>query len=157
MFFLNRATSSGAMPGDAGFSTGLEFCRCEMERQLSYFRHALLWSFDPILLAIAIFVLMLATTRAIFPQAIPFITLAALWIAACLFIRARQQRHLKRELKEFNESREATASTDNDRESNPMHQDDVLPLLPSRGSLFHWKPGRARKLGQIKDCSSRRT
>ena len=32
IYLLNRAMSSGEMPGDAGFSTGLEFCRREMER-----------------------------------------------------------------------------------------------------------------------------
>ena len=103
MYFLNRATSSGAMPGDAGFSTGIEFCRREMERQLSYFRRVLLWSFGPILVAIGIFVLILASRTSVFPGGIPFIALAVLWVAAYLFIRARQQRNLKRELNEFND------------------------------------------------------
>ena len=33
LYFLNRGMWSAVMPGDAGLSTGLEFCRRELERQ----------------------------------------------------------------------------------------------------------------------------
>ena len=46
---------------------------------------------------------LLGTRTPVFPRAIPFIAVAVLWIAAYLFIRARQQGHLKRELEEFDE------------------------------------------------------
>ncbi|MGH2510395.1 MAG: hypothetical protein ACRDHZ_23715, partial [Ktedonobacteraceae bacterium] len=55
VYFLNRGTWSGEMPGDAGFSTGLEFCRRELERRRDYFRRVLLWSLGPLLSGIAIF------------------------------------------------------------------------------------------------------
>jgi hypothetical protein len=91
------------MPGDAGFSTGFEFCRREIARQLSYFRRVLLWALGPILLAIGTFVLAIAASTSIFPKAIPFITLVVLWIAAYLFIGARQRHNLQRELDELNQ------------------------------------------------------
>ena len=45
LYFLNRENRSGTLPADVGFSTGLEFCRREIERRRNYFRHDLLWSF----------------------------------------------------------------------------------------------------------------
>jgi len=32
LYFLNRGMWSAEMPGDAGLSTGLEFCRLQLER-----------------------------------------------------------------------------------------------------------------------------
>jgi MFS family permease len=101
VYLLSRAISSEVMPGDAGFTTGLEFCRREMERQLSYLGGALLWSFGPIVLAMAMLVATLAARASVFPRGIPLITLALVWIAAYLVIRARQQRDLERELDEL--------------------------------------------------------
>ena len=60
LYFLNRGMWSAAMPGDAGFSTGLEFCRREIERRRDFFRRVLLWSLGPVLLAIGTFILALA-------------------------------------------------------------------------------------------------
>ena len=105
LYFLNRESRSGALPADVGFSTGLEFCRREIERRLNYFRHDLLWSFGPVLLAIGTFVVAIGevTGAAIFSKAAPLLALVVLWIAAYLFIRARQQRELRRELNDLSE------------------------------------------------------
>ena len=101
IYFMNRGKSSGEMTEHAGFSTGLDFCRREIERQLSNFRRVLLWSLGPILLAIGTFVVAIASATSIFPKGIPFIALVVLWIAAYLLIVARQQRDLQRELDEL--------------------------------------------------------
>lgn len=105
LYFLRPGNLSGALPADAGFRTGLEFCRQQLERQCDYFRGDLLWSFGPVLLAIAAFVLTLAiaTGMEVLYRAMPLVTLALLWIAAYLFIRARRQSGLQRELAELRE------------------------------------------------------
>jgi multisubunit Na+/H+ antiporter MnhG subunit len=105
LYFLNQGKWQGAMPGDAGFSTGLEFCRREIERRRSYFRRDLLWVFGPVLLAIGTFIMALALTAGttIFPKAMPFMVLVVVWIAVYLLIRVRQQRDLQRELDELGE------------------------------------------------------
>jgi hypothetical protein len=82
--FINRRESSREMPGDAGFSTGLEFCRRAIEQQINYFRRVLLWSLGPILLAIGTFLLAVAVTTSVFPKGIPFIALVVVWIASYL-------------------------------------------------------------------------
>jgi hypothetical protein len=41
------------MPADAGLSTGLQFCRDEIERRRTLLRRVLFWSLGPILLALA--------------------------------------------------------------------------------------------------------
>ncbi|HEY1212373.1 MAG TPA: hypothetical protein VGE93_01950 [Bryobacteraceae bacterium] len=104
LYFLSRGKWSGGMPGDAGFSAGLEFCRREIERRRDYFRRVLLWGAGPVLLAMATFVLALAlgAGRGILPKAMPFMTLVVVWIAAYVVIRARQVRELLRELDELN-------------------------------------------------------
>jgi hypothetical protein len=50
LYFLNRGTWSTVMPGVAGLSTGLEFCRGEIERRRYLLRRVLLWSLGPVLL-----------------------------------------------------------------------------------------------------------
>ena len=112
-YFLTRGLSLGEIPQDAGFATGLEFCRGEIKRQLGYFRHALLWSFGPIIVAMGILVTAIAARVPLFPAGAPFLTVAVVWMAAYLFIRARQQRDLVRELDELNEIARATSGADN--------------------------------------------
>ena len=105
LYFLNRRKWSAAMPGDTGFSAGLEFCRLEIERQRDYFHRALLWSFGPMLLALGALILALARVAAggIFPKAMPFLTVIVLWIVAYFVIRAREQHKLQREIDELND------------------------------------------------------
>ena len=63
--------------------------------------------FGPLLLAIGAFILTLvkigAGDRGIFPNAMPFITLVVIWIAAYFVIRIREQRELRREIDDLRE------------------------------------------------------
>jgi hypothetical protein len=104
LYFLNRGKWSRAMPGDAGFSAGVAFCRCEIERRRDYFRRVLLWSLGPVLLTIGTFLLALAMVagREMFPNAMPFMMLVVAWTAGYFVIRVRQQRELQREIDELN-------------------------------------------------------
>ena len=107
LYFLNRGMWSAAMPGDAALSTGLEFYRREIERRRYLFRRTLLWSFGPVVLAIGTFLLAIAKMagrdRGIFPNALPFMALVVIWIAAYFVIRMREQRELQREIDRLNE------------------------------------------------------
>jgi Flp pilus assembly protein TadB len=106
LYVLNRRMWSSMMPGDAGFSTGLEFCRGGIERQRDILLRVLLWSLGPVLLAIGTFILVLAmigSSRGIFPNAIPFLLFVVVWILTYFVIRFRDQRQLQRESDELNE------------------------------------------------------
>ena len=110
VYFLNRglwtAQIPETQPGDAGLSTGLEFCRREIARQRDLVRRALVWSFGPIMLAIGTFVAALAEVssreRGIFPNGLPFLILVVVWIVAWFAIRLREQRGLQSEIDELN-------------------------------------------------------
>jgi hypothetical protein len=105
MYFLNRGKWSAAMPGDTGFSAGLEFCRREIERRRDYFHRVLLWGFGPVILAILgiILALAIAAGRQIFPKGLPFLLLVAGWIIGYFVKRLGQQRELQREIDELNQ------------------------------------------------------
>jgi hypothetical protein len=107
LYFLNRGMWSAVMPGDAGLSTGLEFCRREVERQRDLLRRVLLWSLGPVMLAIGTFILALAMVgtkdRGIFPNGLPFLVLVVLWVVAYFVLRWREQRELEREIDELND------------------------------------------------------
>jgi hypothetical protein len=93
------------MPGDAGLSTGLEFCRREIERQRDLASRVLLWTFGPIMLTIGTFILALAMVstkdKGLFPNALPFLIAIVVWIFANFIIRVREQRELQREIDEL--------------------------------------------------------
>ena len=105
LYFLNRESRPGTLPADAGFSTGLEFCRSEIRRRQNYFRRDLLWSLGPILLAMGtlLMALVIVLGPALFVRAAPVTLLAGAWIAAYLFTRVRRQRELQRELQDLGE------------------------------------------------------
>jgi len=105
LYFLNRGKWTGEMPGDTGFSTGLEFCRREIERRRDYVRRGLLWSFGPVLLAIGTFLVALAIVAGtgIWSKAMPFMTLVVIWIGAYFVIRVRQERELQRAVDELSD------------------------------------------------------
>jgi hypothetical protein len=107
LYFLNRGMWSAVMPGDAGLSTGLEFCRGEIGRQRDLVRRVLVWSFGPVMMAIGTFIVALAIVstreRGIFPNGLPFLTLLVVWIVSWFVIRLRDQRELQRELDELND------------------------------------------------------
>ena len=108
LYFLNRGRRLTAIPEDAGFSTGLEFCRRELRWQRDYFRRVLLWSFGPIILALGALILAFALVAGaqMLLKAIPVMTLAVLWIAAYLALWIRQRRKLWRESDELGEVEE---------------------------------------------------
>jgi hypothetical protein len=103
LYFLNRGMRPGAMPADAGFSTGLEFCRQAIERQRGYFRRVLLWSFGPLAVAVLTTVVTLAVLagNGSLVRAMPLMVLTVGWVAAYLVVRVRQQRKLQREADEL--------------------------------------------------------
>ena len=107
LYFLNRGMWSTVMPEDAGLSTGLEFCRGEIERRRYLLRRVLLWSLGPVLLAVGTFILALAMIgtkdRGLFPNGLPFLALVVVWILGYFVMRVREQRELKRELDELND------------------------------------------------------
>jgi hypothetical protein len=113
LYLLNREMWSTVMPGDAGLSTGLEFCRDEIERRRYLLRRVLLWSLGPVLLALGTFILALAMIgtkdRELFPNGLPFLALVVVWILGYFVARAREQRELKRELDELDELEEANS------------------------------------------------
>ena len=107
LYFLNRRMWSPALAEDAGASTGLEFCRQELERRRRVLGRVLFWSFGPMLLAIGIFILALARIgtagHGLIPNALPFLGLVVLWIGGYFVARVREQRQLQRELAELGE------------------------------------------------------
>jgi hypothetical protein len=107
LYILNRGMWSVTMPGDAGLSTGLEFCRQEIDRRRHLLRRSLLWGFGPILLAIGTFILALATIagkeKGLFPNGLPFLALVVVWIIGYFIIRLREQRELSREIDELDD------------------------------------------------------
>jgi len=107
LYFLNRGMWSVTTPADMGFSTGLDFCRREINRQRDLVRRMLLWSFGPLMLAIGAFIaalVMISTAeRAIFPNGLPFLILLVIWIATYFIIRLQEQRKLQREFDELND------------------------------------------------------
>jgi FtsH-binding integral membrane protein len=105
LYFLNRGMWSVVMPVDVGLNTGLEACRLEIERQRNLVRGLLVWSFGPIMLAIATFLLALSMVstreRGILPNGLPFLILMVLWIVSWFVIRIREQRELQRQIVEL--------------------------------------------------------
>ena len=100
-YFLNRGMRSATMPGDAAWSTGMEFYRDEVNRRRLLIRRALWWSFAPAMLAIGTFLLALSKVGNIFQKAMPFIALVAVWVVAYFVIRMREQSQLRHEIGEL--------------------------------------------------------
>jgi len=107
IYFLSRGKWSDAMPENAGLSTGLEFCRGELERQRDVVRRALVWTFGPLILALGAFILALGIVISrdprLMPNGIPFLLLLVVWIFGYFSIRLREQRQLEREMDELND------------------------------------------------------
>lgn len=111
-YFLNRGMWSPALPGDAALSTGLGSYRREVERRRFLFSRIMLWQFGPVVFAIAILIVLIASLGTgnrgmLLEEALlkmsPFLTLIVIWIAAVFVIRMQQQRELQREIDELNE------------------------------------------------------
>ena len=111
-YFLNRGMWSATLPGDAALSTGIESYRREVERRRFLFSRVMLWQFGPVVFAIAILIVLIASLgtgnrgmplKDALLKMIPFLTLVVMWIAAVFVLRMRQQRELQREIDELNE------------------------------------------------------
>jgi hypothetical protein len=107
LYFINRGMWSTVMPGDAALITGLQFCREEIERRRNLLSRVLVWSFGPVLLAIATFILalvMISTKdRALLPNGLPFLALVAAWIVGYFAMRVRERHELKSEIDDLND------------------------------------------------------
>ena len=107
VYFLNRGMWSAAMPGDLGLKTGLQACRLEIERQRDIARRVLVWSFAPLMLTVATFILALALIpprgKGIVPNGLPFLIVLVVWIVLFFVLRSREQRKLQREIDELKE------------------------------------------------------
>jgi hypothetical protein len=104
VYFLSRGMWSRPMPGDAALSTGLEFYRREIERQRAFYGRVLLWSFGPIVLALAAFILFgVIVTRGKMAPALPFLILVGVWMFGYFFMRTRERRELQREIDDLND------------------------------------------------------
>ena len=107
VYFLNRGMWPAAMPGDLGLKTGLQACRREIERQRDLARRVLVWSFAPLMLTVATFILALALIpprgRGIFPNGLPFLIVLVVWIVLFFVLRSREQRKLQHEIDELKE------------------------------------------------------
>jgi hypothetical protein len=107
LYFINRGMWSTVMPGDAALITGLQFCREEIKRRRNLLRRVLVWSFGPILLALATFILALVMVtgkdRSLLPDGLPFLALVAAWIIGYFAMRVRERQELKREIDELND------------------------------------------------------
>jgi MFS family permease len=105
LYFLNRGMWSAVTPGDVGLNTGLEVCRLEIERQRDLARRLLVWTFGPIMLAVATFILALVLVstreRGIIPNGLPFLIVLVVWIVSFFVIRWRQLREFQREIDEL--------------------------------------------------------
>lgn len=106
LYFLNREMWSDEMPGDAGLSTGLAFCRRELERQKELVHRILLWAFGPMMMVIGTFILALVIAtrnQGLFPNGLPFLILVVVFIVGYFITRLREQRQLQYELEELND------------------------------------------------------
>jgi hypothetical protein len=105
LYFLNRRMWSGEMPSDAGLSTGLAFCRRELERQRDLLHRILLWSFGPVMMAIGTFILalLIVTRNQSLSPILPFLIFVLVWIVGFFMVRLREQRQLQYEIEELND------------------------------------------------------
>jgi hypothetical protein len=107
LYFFNRGLWSELTPEDAASNVSLKSYRLEVERRRFLFSRALQWSLGPVLLAIAAWILLSVRMgildRTTLPKAAPFLTLMAVWLAAVVVLRMRQQRELQREIDDLDE------------------------------------------------------
>jgi hypothetical protein len=95
---LHRGMRVGTLPGDAAMTTAIEYYRREVEHRKALYSRTLLWSFGPIVVALAVFCLPFARNPQWLPNSIPFLSLVAIWIIAFFVLRMRTQRELQREI-----------------------------------------------------------
>ena len=99
---LHRGMRLATLPGDAAMTTALDYYRREVERRKTLYGRTLLWSFGPVILALGVFCLPFLKNRVLLTNAIPFLSLVVVWIAAYFVLRMRIQKDLQREIDELN-------------------------------------------------------
>lgn len=113
---VQRGMWTGPMPGDAGFSNGIEFCRKELARNGAIFSRMLLWVVGPVLFPVAAYLgaaigaALHANPKAgpkVLMNLMPFLVLMALWFVGFFFLRMRQRKGLQREIDDLNEVEKA--------------------------------------------------
>jgi hypothetical protein len=123
-YFLNRGMWSVTLPGDAALRTGLESYRREVERRRFLFSRTMLWQFGPVVFAIAILIVLIASLgtgnrgmplKEALLKMIPFLALVVIWIVSFYAIRMRQQRELQREIDELNDIERRTGDDTKER------------------------------------------
>jgi hypothetical protein len=110
-YFFNRGMWSATLPADAASSTGLESYRREVERRRYLFGRVLLWSFGPVVLAIATLIALIMSfgigrgmlLKGTLLKMIPFLALVVIWLVGVFVIRMRDRRELQREIDELND------------------------------------------------------
>lgn len=106
VYFLQRGMWSEVTPTDAGLSSGLMFCRQEINRQRELVNRVLLWTFGPILAAVGTIIFGLTTVstdRGTFRNGLPFIIAMLIGIAGRFTVDFREQRGLQREIEDLND------------------------------------------------------
>ncbi len=101
LLFLGR----GMWDAEPGSGTGIELYRQEIERRRSFFHRVMRWSFGPMVLALAVFILDLnikAGPGGLYPKAAPFLVLVAAWIVAYFYMRREESQCLQREIESLN-------------------------------------------------------
>ena len=134
-YVVNRGMWSAMLPGDAALSTGLESYRREIERRRYLFRRALLWSFGPVLLAIAADYAHpefwdrgeeCSSSQALLKM-IPFLAGVVVWIVGVFVVRMRRQRELKRRKKTQKKKKEKSKSRRSFRTSSALRSAQPRP------------------------------
>ena len=107
LYFFDREKVSNAAQSEVSLSTSLESYRREVERRHYLSGRFLLWTFAPILPAIAALTTFLLTIgwhhHGFLRASIPFFSLLGLWFVLLFLQRMRQQRDLQREIEQLNE------------------------------------------------------
>lgn len=109
---IHRGMWTEPMAGDAGLTTGVEFCRKELGRHRALFSRGLVWVSGPLIFAVGAYLVpaLVASVYAnehanprVLAKAIPFFALLGIWLVVMMFIRVKQRHGLQREIDDLNE------------------------------------------------------